>query len=40
MPMTLVYEQDCVDEKTARALERKIKASRLLKEQIIRNIQK
>ena len=39
MPLLLVYSQDCVDEKSARSLEQKIKKQRLLKERIIRTIE-
>ena len=39
-PLTLVYTQGCKTETDARALEKKIKSKRLLKEEIIRNIEK
>ncbi len=40
LPVELVYTRNCKDEKEARALEQKIKKQRLLKEEIIRTIQR
>jgi putative endonuclease len=38
LPLELVHEIECINEKEARYLEKKIKNKRLLKEEIIRTI--